>query len=331
MVVFGGTDRNAQAFGEVWALRVRGGAGVGDVALAWERPAVVASGGAAPTPRANASLTALGRTLYLFGGHDPASGTCFNDVLALDTEHDPWEWRRVEVQGGSPPPRHSHAACSVRGNCLLVFGGAGQDRPLNDVWVFDPETARWTFPTLGGELPVAREMHTLTEVGGGRALLLGGRDAGGRVLRDARLLDLDALAWGAAVQALPTPCCAHSAVAFSRSSLGLQQPATAAGAGEGKGQRGAPDGVLVFGGFTGEEISNAVQVLDPASLEAAPLSELAAGPNDFCPPARLAHAAVALPNQDAMLVFGGVEAATDLSDVVLLHLQGALPLIEEID
>ena len=87
----------------------------------------------------------------------------------------------------------------------------------------------------------------------------------------------------------------------------------------------------MFGGFTGEEISDTVQVLDPASLEAVPLSELASGPADFCPSARLAHTAVALPNQDAMLIFGGVEAATDLSDIVLLHLQGALPLIEEID
>ena len=330
-MVFGGADRNAQAFGDVWALRVRGGAGPGGVSLAWERPAIAAAGGAAPTPRANASLTALGRKLYLFGGHDPTSGTCFNDVLALDTARDPWEWRRVEIQGGSPPPRHSHAACRLRGGCLLVFGGAGQDRPLNDVWVFDPEAARWTFPTLGGELPAAREMHTLTDVGGGRALLLGGRDAGGRVLQDARLLDLDALTWGAAAQALPTPCCAHSAVAFPRSSLGLEQPATAGVAGGGDVQRGAPDGVLVFGGFTGEEISDAVHVLDPASLEAGLLGGLASGPADFCPPARLAHTAVALPNMDAMLVFGGVEAATDLSDVALLHLQGALPLIEEID
>lgn len=346
VVVFGGTDRSPQAFEDLWALQVRAGgpptadrAAAGPDALAWERPAVAVAGGAALPPRAGASFTAVGRVLYLFGGQDPASGTCFNDIVALDTASDPWEWRRVEVQGGSPPPRHSHAACVVRGGCVLVFGGAGQDRPLNDVWVFDPQAARWTFPTLKGELPAPREMHTLTSVGGDRALLLGGRDAGGRVLRDARTLDLDALVWGHPAQTLPEPCCAHSAVAFPRHSLGLGPPLEAGpgarpadgGQGHDGGGGATLNGVLVFGGFTGEEISGAVLVVDPLSLETARLPGLASGPADFCAPARFAHAAVPLPGLDAMLVFGGVNAATDLSDVALLHLSGILPLIEELD
>lgn len=121
----------------------------------WERKEATCAEGVKLEPRTGSSAAAVGRKVYLYGGLQPHTGVCFGDVLVLDTgaslgggrDHaapsdtesnatltaclasiyppEKWEWSRLAVQGGTPPPRHSHAACLVGGDKLVVFGGAG--------------------------------------------------------------------------------------------------------------------------------------------------------------------------------------------------------------
>lgn len=62
-----------------------------------------------------------------------------------------------------------------------VFGGAGAQGPLGDLWLFDLTSRQWSQPTTSGEPPAAREMHTGTMVDDTRMLIYGGRGPDGKV------------------------------------------------------------------------------------------------------------------------------------------------------
>lgn len=59
----------------------------------------------------------------------------------------------------------------------LVYGGAGYNGPLSDVWVFNPLQRSWSRPTIRGAHPAAREMHTGLMLDDTRMLVYGGRGA----------------------------------------------------------------------------------------------------------------------------------------------------------
>ena len=80
----------------------------------------------------------------------------------------------------------------MNGHCLLVFGGAGQARLLNDLWVFDTTTCAWTFPTFAGQCPAAREMHTATMVTPTDMLVFAGRNSLGTAARSGSMPSLAA-------------------------------------------------------------------------------------------------------------------------------------------
>ena len=63
----------------------------------------------------------------------------------------------------------------------IVFGGAGAQGPLGDLWLFDLTSKQWSQPATKGEPPVAREMHTGTMVDDTRMLIYGGRGPDGKV------------------------------------------------------------------------------------------------------------------------------------------------------
>ena len=63
----------------------------------------------------------------------------------------------------------------------VVFGGAGAQGPLGDLWVFDLTSRQWSEPATHGDPPAAREMHTGTMVDDTRMLIYGGRGPDGQV------------------------------------------------------------------------------------------------------------------------------------------------------
>ena len=106
----------------------------------------------------------------MFGGYD--SHQFFNDIHILDLSTR--KWSEIEaVDGQLPPARYAHTATIV-GRQLLVFGGQGDDGPLNDLWIFDFETLRWMSPKLAGEPPEPRSYHSASLIGD-KILIFGGK------------------------------------------------------------------------------------------------------------------------------------------------------------
>ena len=349
----GGADRSPRAFDDVWVLKLtattEGWVGGGqpthpDHAIAgrWVKKTTTVRGGSRLPERTGATATAVGRKVYVFGGQEPTRGVAFNDVVVLDCTT--WEWSRLEVSGPSPPPRHSHVACSALGGRLLVvYGGAGGDGegPLGDVHVLDLREGaeRWTRPRVTGQAPEPREMaaacmlptsswEDLSRGGGGgggddddvetssdgdrEMLVVGGRGRGG-VLCGAMVLDTREMSWTRRGSLTSGPLCAHTVVPWIVGGSTAAKPAA-----------------LVFGGFTGAALCPP----EPLTVEGSTLTTLThpaerakgASEETFVPAPRFAHAAVPLPAnvlrglrgaRAGMLVFAGVSPAFDLDDLAV--------------
>ena len=83
-------------------------------------------------------------------------------------------WTRREATGG-PGPLTGHAACRLRGDRALVFGGARPEAEhSNETWVLDLKTSAWTRRAPG---PAARDFHLLLPAREG-VLMWGGVDDG---------------------------------------------------------------------------------------------------------------------------------------------------------
>ncbi len=62
----------------------------------------------------------------------------------------------------------------------VIYGGSHYHGPLSDVWVFNPAQGAWSQPTITGEAPAAREMHSGCMVDSHTMLVYGGRASDGR-------------------------------------------------------------------------------------------------------------------------------------------------------
>lgn len=300
VILFGGADRTPNVFDDLWVLETDGGS------FDWTRISPLFAPGCTIVGLSGATLTAIGDKVYLFGGQDPVNSLCSNDLRVLDTAS--WQWSNVEVQGSRPPPRHSHCAGCLAGSCLIVYGGAGHDARLSDVWIFNPDQAAWNSPHIAGQQPEPREMASGVMVSDTQLVVFGGRGDDDRMLCDVARFDAAHMTWDA-IEPTPFTRCAHSAVAIPNAGLT------------------APDAsgtsVLVYGGFSGEAVEGDVMRIDATTLE---IEVLRRGPREadevtkaVVPPCRFAHAAVAIPTRTGMgmLVVGGVTPFEDLNDIAL--------------
>jgi len=317
-VFIGGANRTPTAYSDAVALECPIGG-----PYKWKDVACTVAKGAQLPPRSGATATAVGSKVYVIGGQDPETGIAFNDVIVLDT--DTWEWSRTYPEGGSPPLRHSHcAALHDDGRMIVVFGGAGMDGPLSDVWLFDTEVVKWVRPKVQGQSPPPREMAAGVAVGGGRVLVYGGRGEAG-VLADAWLLDIAEAKW-TSLGHTRHPRCAAAAATVPRAAV----PGVAAGSGS---------VVLLYGGFSGGAVEGDVLLVDPDAIaKTGVVSAAEAGPGG-----RFACAGVSLPSAAVtgavaarMVVFGGVSAEADLNSVAVWEQAGkeaaaAAPDVAELD
>jgi len=124
-----------------------------------------------PSERCWHSFTALGDTVYLFGGLS-AEGPC-NDVYKLSQSWGEFQWSKVETTGDAPCPRFRHTA-SVVGDAIYIIGGfSGPKTRHNDVWKLDIATGAWSnvVADTGAEgksnksVPAPRGSHTADVVG----------------------------------------------------------------------------------------------------------------------------------------------------------------------
>ena len=177
-------------------------------------------------------------------------------------------WHQPAIDGTWPTARSGHTATRLR-ECVVVFGGAGERGPLNDVHVLsapsllgmdgtpdgggghvakggmeggDPHHFAWASPEVSGTPPAPRAYHTAVgRVGYADAaaaeqlLVYGGTGNAGR-LGEVHVLALPSFAWSIprVDGSIPAPRCWHTATALSPPGMG----ATAFG-------------MLVYGGVDG--------------------------------------------------------------------------------
>lgn len=108
------------------------------------REAKVKNNSQVPTQRYNHSMTAINnRQLIVFGGYD---GDYRNDIWILMIDDDDYiEWKEIKVSVAKhyPCARYLHSCCKL-GNKLIIMGGKFQKTVLNDVWMFDSESYRFS-------------------------------------------------------------------------------------------------------------------------------------------------------------------------------------------
>jgi hypothetical protein len=98
--------------------------------------------------------------MILFGGWS-ASGLR-NDVWTMSLIDYPPQWRLATPAGTPPDRRYGHAAVyDQAGDRMIVIGGNGGDRLLNDVWSLSLSgQMRWERLEPSGFVPLGRWMHT---------------------------------------------------------------------------------------------------------------------------------------------------------------------------
>ena len=324
-VFIGGADRTPKAHDDVWVLRFERAA---PLTARWTRKTTTTRGGEKLPARSGASATAVGTDVYVFGGQDPETGVCFNDVVVLDAKT--WEWRRLPLaERGSPPPRTGHVACAARnGEVLVIHGGASPEvGPMGDVYVLNLQEGRekWERPRVEGQSPEPREMHAGVAFGNAENgfeefLIIGGRGRDNAAFRDAHVLDLAAMRWTRRGD-FGESVCAHAATRWR--ALGAPS--------ESDGKKTLIPGACVFGGFDGTTLRKPnLAFTELQTLLTSPLPLVSAARNDEtremrrsnarAPGSRFAHACVTVDLDGAfpiLVAFGGLTPAFDLADVAV--------------
>lgn len=100
-----------------------------------------------------------------------------DDVWVFDPSNQGKEWREVLPTSYRPPARWLHSASmiktavpsrdgsSVGSEGILVYGGAANNAPMDDLWVFDGTDESWAEYPAFTDRPIAREGHTMSIIG----------------------------------------------------------------------------------------------------------------------------------------------------------------------
>ena len=209
-----------KAEGEAAAAAAEG-EGEGDEAAAAaeapaEAPAAVPSAApeaAAPVPRPcarqGAAMVTGSKRVVVLGG-EGADGV-LDDTAVLDLPTGPNAWVTPSVSGAAPVARRDHAAVML-GQTLFVFGGTTLDEEDSTVTLGDlcaatvdtkAGTLAWDAVEAKGQAPCARSGASFQMISATAVMLYGGRDAKGRPLNDAYVLDGDDMEWRAVYKADP--------------------------------------------------------------------------------------------------------------------------------
>ncbi len=156
-VLFGGGSSATDLLADTWEWNGR-----------WLRSSAVG-----PSARREAAMTGCNESAVLFGGWDGTTVSAETWVYELG------QWRQGSA---GPPGRRLHAMCGGSVQHAVIFGGVDQTGAyLDDAWIYDSYTGRWT--SLASTLrPPARAEHALAaDFARGRVVLFGGRNATGEL------------------------------------------------------------------------------------------------------------------------------------------------------
>ncbi|EOY11668.1 Galactose oxidase/kelch repeat superfamily protein, putative isoform 2 [Theobroma cacao] len=278
--VFGGCCGGLH-FGDVLMLNLN--------TMVWNTLVTVGQG---PGPRDSHSAVLVGTKMMVFGGTNGSKKV--NDLHVLDLASK--EWIRPQCNGAAPSPRESHTATLIGEDKVVIFGGSGEGEAnyLNDLYVLDLRTMRWTSPQVRGHIPVPRDSHSAVAIG--NKLVVYGGDCGDRYHGDVDVFDMDTSTWSRlAVQgSLPGVRAGHAAV-----NIGTK--------------------VLIIGGVGDKHYYNDVWVLDVNACSWAQL--------DICgqqPQGRFSHTAVF--SESDIAIYGGCgEDERPINELLVLQLGAQHP------
>ncbi|XP_013407938.1 kelch domain-containing protein 1 [Lingula anatina] len=120
----------------------------------WSHPMQMNAVG--PTPRAATGMCAVKNKLVIFGGRDSQARR--NDLYIYNIETRKWE--TVSVKGCQPEPRSFHTVTAVGARVVVIGGRSQSNQHYDDLNIFDTATMEWMQPTVQGELPSGRGVHT---------------------------------------------------------------------------------------------------------------------------------------------------------------------------
>jgi hypothetical protein len=243
--------------------------------------------------------------MVVFGGYNGSTLPYYlNDVWALSLSGAP-AWTQLTPSGTPPSGRDGHNAIydPVRDR-MVMFGGAGPDSLLNDVWVLSLLAGElaWTQLTPSGTLPIQRSRHSaIYDPVRDCMVVFGGYDESSS-LDDVWALSLVGTpAWTELTTSgtPPTARGTHSAI---------YDPVR--------------DCMVVFGGWDGSGASSFNDVWALTLVGTPAWTELT--PSGTPPIARGTHSAIYDPVRDRMVVFGGWDGsgASSFNDVWALSLAG---------
>ncbi|PRW58177.1 nitrile-specifier 5-like [Chlorella sorokiniana] len=131
--------------------------------------------GDVPVARSSHTITAVGDTIYLFGGEHAPRVPIGSDVHAYNLQER--VWRKLQVHGTPPPLRNAHAAAAV-GTELYIFGGRCGieigEAALNDLYKLDTTTATWSIVEPVGETRPPKRSYAAATSAGGKLYVFGG-------------------------------------------------------------------------------------------------------------------------------------------------------------
>jgi dynein heavy chain, axonemal len=95
-------------------------------------------------------LTTVGKQIILYGGLDNQKSKNgkiepSKDIYVLKIgNNNNYEWRLQTTSGDAPFPRTNHAACSIAGDKMLVFGGYySTNQRYNDTYILKTTSKNW--------------------------------------------------------------------------------------------------------------------------------------------------------------------------------------------
>ncbi|KAL7413978.1 hypothetical protein BDY24DRAFT_387057 [Mrakia frigida] len=97
--------------------------------------------GESPPPIRAHTSTAIGHTIWVFGGGDEMTYSA--DMFAFNTLTHTWSLPKLDPSSPQPVPRRAHSASFLAPSSLVIFGGGDGHTALNDTWIFDTSTLTW--------------------------------------------------------------------------------------------------------------------------------------------------------------------------------------------
>ncbi len=177
-----------------------------------------------------------------------------------------------------------------------MFGGYDGTKCYNDIEIFDTENKVWSQPKVEGNVPQARNAHSITVVR--QNLILFGGHSGNKHLYDLHIFDTKTLTW--------------TEPKFSSHSPNGLRGHTATHLG---------NKIVIFGGYDGKGRSNELFILNLEDFSWKHFNEIYGVPGP-----RQRHSAIAIDNKN-ILIFGGFDGLKWLDD---LHLLDMYVLMESI-